>query len=105
MKYFLKSLLPLHWIRNHSTDEEWDALILSFLENPVFSEPEYKGLGYVLKLNGVEIWVENYPYAFGSPADTSGTSYAKLPSRRTVIKLKEALDNYRMQEIEKGLGK
>ena len=105
MKYFLKSLLPKYWIRNYETDEVWDKMLLGFLENPVFSERiDEDEAGYIINLNGVAIWIENYPYGFGMYANPLRLDVG-MPSRRTVIKLKEALDNYRMQEIKKELGK
>lgn len=94
-KYFLKSLLPWHWLRLARTNKQWDQKILGFLENPVFTEST---TSYRIKLNGVDVWISNYPYCFGCPADHQSF----LPSRTTVIKLKEALDSYRVQELKKG---
>lgn len=85
---------PSHWIRLRSTNKCLDEFILEALKNPKF-EPCGK---YSIVLNGKRLWIENYPYSFGhiykSP-DIMG-----MPSRRTVTKLKKAIQTNWIKTIE-----
>ena len=49
------------WIRNRRTCRKWDNKLRELLKNPVFTDYNT----YTVKINGVEIWVENYPYCYG----------------------------------------
>lgn len=93
VKYYLRLLLPIHWLRNSGTNKHWDTFVLKQLENPSF-EP-LSNSNCLVSLNGAPIWVANYPYAYGSPIGSTGG--ANLPSRITVMKLKEAVDKYKEQ--------
>lgn len=82
---------PIHWIRNASTSHVLDEFILNALKNPRF---EYVSR-YVVKLNGLDIWIRNYPYAYGSMDKYDGS----LPSRTTVLNLKRAVDKFMVQHL------
>lgn len=98
MKYMLASILalinPAYWFSNHKTCYRYDRLLRNELKNPIFTDI---GL-YTCKLNGKEVWISNYPYAFGSPG--SGLKNTILPRRSTRIILKYELDK---AVIENGL--
>jgi hypothetical protein len=90
MKYWIKVLLtPSCWIRNYPYSKEYDDICLKQLENPVFTNV---GEHYA-QLNGKLVWINNYPYA-AFHLERGRLAY-KLPSRRTVFKLKEALEAQR----------
>lgn len=51
------------WLQNQETDWEWDAELIRILDEG----PEVKVVSSaVVKLAGREIWVSNYPYAYGN---------------------------------------
>lgn len=87
---------PSCWIRNYETSKMWDSIILKLLENP----KDIHIVGSKVVIDGVDIWRSNYPYAYGSPYDSST---GPLPSRATVFKLKAAIDEYLMIRILKGM--
>lgn len=84
-----------HWFRNHPTDKYWDQQLNILLDNkPTFTEFQ----AYTLRLNGVLIWVSNYPYCYGHPYPLMAKS---LPSRSTARKLQRmALSAYIKQETK-----
>lgn len=79
---FLRVILnPVWWMRNHLTNRDWDrALRRAINGNPVVSNMNE----YTVLINGVEVWISNYPYAYGSPRHTKA-----LPSRRTALLLRQ----------------
>ena len=88
---------PKYWIRNYKTDYELNRGMKRELESPVFSNLE----DYSIDLNGITLWISNYPYAFGAIMGADGgffneilTNTARLPSRSTQLKLKIAIQNY-----------
>lgn len=85
---------PSHWIRLRSTNKCLDEFILEALKNPKF---ESYGR-YTIVLNGVILWIGNYPYSFGYVHNSPDT--AGMPSRRTVAKLKKAIQTYWIKTIE-----
>lgn len=55
-------LRPMHWLQNSPTDWEWDAILNDLLDkhDPI--------RGYMtVTIGKVEVWVSNWPYAYGSP--------------------------------------
>lgn len=87
IKTVLRILMtPKCWARNYLTHKKWDKALREQLLNPVFTEISE----HSVKLNGVEIWVANYPYAYGSQY-SSRTREKYLPSRATVFLLHDML--------------
>ena len=84
VKYFLHLMDPRHIIRNEWTNKAWDRELREILDNP----ESFEHLDdFHVKMNGVNIWICNYPYAFGSRDHDK-----RLPSRRTCVRLKLLLD-------------
>jgi len=75
---------PNCWIRNGLTNRKWDRKLSKELDNPTFIRVDK----WTVKLNGVEIWVRNYPYEYGY--DYIGKNKG-LPSRATVFRFMDAL--------------
>lgn len=79
-------LTPSCWMRNRKTDKAISAFINNALDN-----------GYAIviidrftvMLNGLELWVRNYPYAFGD--ECTPNHYSGLPDRETVFRLYDEL--------------
>ena len=83
MKDFLYKLLrPRHWIKRNTFNKDWDQFVL----NAIASGQIQRFDEYHAKVDGVLVWVKNYPYAYGTPdfADV-------MPSARTVDLLFAAL--------------
>lgn len=83
--FFYRLIRPAFWIQNHRTSYQWDALLNQLLD----SSPEIKRgfTGCTHFINGVEIWTENYPYAFGGPR------FSRLiPRPKTRVRLREVID-------------
>jgi hypothetical protein len=78
---------PRHWLRNYSTDKEWDSQLLKLMNAHRFEVEDH----YVAKLGSQRIWIENYPYASFRPiSERDRLELFKnprplMPSRRTVI--------------------
>ena len=84
--YFLRVIFtPACWIRNESTNWDWDREINFQLQNPIFTENG----SHTCVLNGQTIWTSNYPYAYCIDDETG---IKGMPSRITVFKFKDALD-------------
>lgn len=62
MKFEWKRLLPKYWYQQGATNWEWDAILNDILDNA----DEVKVSSYTTKIDGVEIWTSNWPYAYGS---------------------------------------
>jgi hypothetical protein len=97
LKYFLHRCHPGAITRNERTCKHWDKKLLRILNNPISISRENE---YWVKINGDNIWVANYPYAYGSPDNNR----EGLPSRSTVVKLRmvvDALDEKLKEEMYK----
>lgn len=86
---------PDCWIRLGKTNKEWDAELREHLKNPVFEKNEYSP-DLIIKLNGIRVWVSNYPYSYGDKHCESDKP-RKLPSRRTVFMLFDAVQKYKSE--------
>ncbi len=103
MKKFIKEFLACFktsFIRNSATNKEWDKKLNEMIddENIVdlffFKEEPY----YVTFSSGVNVWVQNKYYAYGSEWD-GFPAQKELPYRTTQLKLNakvnEFLKNYK----------
>lgn len=83
MKYlydFIWVLLhPSFWIMNYPYNEGWDKALNEAMDNKAMV---FKQGACRIELDGLEIWVANYPYAYGT-----NTVSGIRPSRRTVNRL------------------
>ena len=70
---------PSYWFMMNKYSKEWDRFVRDAIDG---DDIEFDGL-YRAKANGVEIWIGNYPYSYGSPYDGPGVR----PSRGTIKKL------------------
>lgn len=75
----------------------WDKQLNKLID----SEPDvlriYGDLDFFRKntalIGGVEVWISNYPYAYGSPL-VCGIECDKLPTPKTRLRLKRYLESY-----------
>ena len=82
-------LTPSYWIRIYRYDSSYDKWLRLQLINPIFTDMD----AHTIKLNGKLIWIASYPYGSYRLFDGS-----ELPSRRTPLLMKAAIDNYRFRE-------
>ena len=77
-------ITPGCWIRNNLTNRRYSKIMEAQLEKhqPARISP------HRATLNGVEVWVSNYPYDYGS--DETGRMKG-LPSRRVAFMLRDAM--------------
>lgn len=91
--YFL--FHPSFWVKNHPTSESLSNFIIKSLENGYLPEV-VDGDTYRLKLRGIKMWAENYPYAYGTIIEANHhiPSESKLgclmPSRVAIKMLRDA---------------
>lgn len=85
---FFKYLLrPRFWFRNYSFNADWDRRLNEILDSPEFENMD----NYWAEINGVKIWIANYPYAYGQLGGTE-----VMPSRETVERLHKAVIKHRL---------
>lgn len=87
---FHRLFTPSAWIQSTPTDWEWDKQLNALLDtNPrVISLDEFHVELEVAENKSIELWVANYPYAYGFPYSYSSRL---LPSYKTRKRLKNYL--------------
>ena len=94
MKFEWRRLLPQYWYQQSETDWEWDRVLNNLLDNHT-----YVKLGhFVLELDKAEVWIENYPYSFGSLY--SFRAITGVPSVKTRIRLKKFIEGIVQKKYE-----
>ncbi len=86
---------PRWWVMNDYYNEIWDRELNNLLDNYKLKDIDK----YTATLNGVEIWIGNYPYAYAS-VYTNGHVYGR-PSRWTIYRLRQRVkvDSMTVEEI------
>lgn len=79
LKYLFK---PSMWNMLYTYSPSWDAFILKAISNG----DVWRGGPHIALVGGRDVWVANYPYAFGKPEPG-----CVRPSRRTIELLRDAL--------------
>ena len=77
-------LLPRYWGQNYPTCREWDAVLNGLLD----AFDPAPGM-HTANLGGIEVWTQNWPYAYGS--QYSPLKSELLPMVRTRKRLRLAL--------------
>jgi hypothetical protein len=79
---------------NNIYNEIWDRELNNLLDNYKLKDID----NYTATLNGVEIWIGNYPYAYGT-VHTNG-HYGR-PSRSTIYRLRQRVkvDSMTLEEV------
>lgn len=78
-------LTPSCWLRNYSTNKFLSVRINNAIdrEADVILHDNYRVI-----MDGMLIWIENYPYAFGQVSGQRG-----MPDRTTVFRLVDYIDS------------
>jgi len=90
LKYRLRILFDTnYWLMNNRYSEDWDNELTKALESGrYFTEID----SYTANFAGRCIWIENHPYASFTPHDGYYCRFKVRPSRVTVMKLRERLE-------------
>lgn len=82
-----------YWFSIKKVNKEYDKFLRNLIKNKSKIKKKYS---YTCYINNNEIWVSNYPYAFGGLCSYKNKNFKSnikgLPSRRTRILLKEYLN-------------
>ncbi len=84
--------LPKYWCQNHPTSKTWDRILNDLLDKHEVVISSNSRL--TVTIGGIEVWVGNYPYAYGSPYE-----HQMLPKVATRMRLEECV----LKAIVKGV--
>lgn len=85
-------LLPKYRLQNHPTSKAWDRILNDLLDkHEVIISRDSR---FTVTLGGVQVWVGNYPYAYGGPYE-----HEVLPKVATRMRLQECV----LKAIVKGV--
>lgn len=79
---FAPMLMPSMWIMIHKYSPAWDEALNRMLDKPVFENDDH----YTVKLNGVHVWVQNYPFGYATPY---GMGEQVRPRRSTILRFRK----------------
>lgn len=98
IKYFLQALFNTRgWIRNYEYSKEWDIELRKEMRNRIVIKDHC-----VATVGKYKIWIANYPYASGRR--WIGGVAAELPSRTTMMELRDLLEkNILVQVLDRSL--
>lgn len=85
------AIIPSHWLKNGFTNWAWNKKLNSILDN--IEAIDNRESDYWIKINGVKIWVSNYPFGYGADYTNGKTDTA--PSRTTIVRLHDAIKRHR----------
>ena len=74
---------PRFWLMNYPYEEKWEKFVQEAVLDGHFTDITE----YTAKLNGVQVWINNYPYA----AFTNYPSAQFRPARKTIYELRKKL--------------
>lgn len=106
LKYTLVALLnTCSWFRNHKTSKN----LTEFIHRSLDTGHKLNVIdNYYVTLNGVKLWVENYPYSFGNVVKSDGyhshsgpQDEKRLPSRGAARRLRLAVIAALGRDLEK----
>ena len=74
---------PKFWVMEHPYSRQWDIKLNEMLDK----ENNIKVVnGFWARVGGVDVWIGNYPYAYGNPELID-----VRPSRATIERLQDAV--------------
>lgn len=85
---------PTAWVQLYPVNWDYDKTINDLLDNISYIKKEY----CVTRINGIPIWTENWPYAYGRTygfrKGSSPTDF-QLPSIKTRKRLRKIIRDYK----------
>lgn len=89
--FLYRLIRPNFWIQNYRTDYLYDDLLNKMLDKYDIEIVDT----FTVKIEGIEIWVSNYPYAYGS---NYGQSDKVLPRPRTRVRIQHMVTLARFKQ-------
>lgn len=99
LKYILN---PIWWRLNDRYSKRWDIELNRLIDqdNGVIDYMSDNVLFFNIKFGDIKVWVNNYPYAYGTPI-AKGIPSKIRPSRKTIERLKEYVDSQNEVKLNK----
>ncbi len=88
---------PNFWVRNYEVSDELSDYIENLIDNNAECEIIHP---YIIKLGEAELWVANWPYAYGQVmygAISFEATCTFLPRRKTALKLRKYIQQKVLQ--------
>ena len=90
---------PRIWSLLYPINKTWDKFLNDLLDS---GNVKFKHNGpFSVKINGIPVWISNYPYAYGSTFFWDQGDKT-LPSRSTIMKLKREVDTWIINSFMEG---
>lgn len=81
--------IPSYWTMNYPFSLGWDIYLRSLMRD----HKVIRRSRHTVYLGDQAVWIENYPYAFGTPYVDSKNEIEKIrPSRLTIYELKKKIE-------------
>ena|ERR1700749_3735191 len=86
-------LLPAYWYQYCATSPLWDEALNEALDSGISSADYYR-----CNVGGYSVWIQNWPYDYGGMVGgDDGRSIVGLPTVRTRLRLRAAVEDYRIR--------
>lgn len=93
MKIDWRRFIPGYIYQSYPTNWEWDEILNALMDKcPMQMESAYR-----VSFGKTEVWIANYPYAFGS---LHGTNKTYLPSVKTRMRLHQLIQKQKKDAAE-----
>jgi len=90
---------PDYWIMNHPYNKEWDKKLKTLMKQHLFTNID----GATADIDGIKLWIANYPYASFTIYEAIGTNFRVRPSRRTIRAAYSHLIHSHLSKFQKPL--
>jgi len=92
MRIDWRRLIPGFWVQTCPTSLEWDAMLNDLMDRHDPTEREK----YTIKFGSINIWIENWPYAYGRPYNGfrqgGNPTVDVVPTVKTRLRLRAFVD-------------
>lgn len=86
-------LWPIYWMQNYPTNRVRDGMINREMNNHPITIIDK----YTVKIGRLEVWIENWPYAYGRPANPS---FPLMPTVKTRKRLRKAANEAIINQLQ-----
>jgi len=90
------------WFMNERYSKRWDIELNRLIDkdNGIIDYMNDGQTYFSIKFGDVEVWVNNYPYAYGTPNGNKYIPSNIRPSRETIERLKEYVESIEKKELQ-----
>lgn len=90
---------PRFWARTDRVSSLWDSSLNRLLDAVERGDVAVSvGHFRAVFADKVEVWIENWPYAYGRPCPNGAGPYSVLPRRKTALRLRRVLDEHAVKD-------